>query len=247
MSRARRLGFFVTTQWWFRLDGDEAPVLWEWRSMGAPDPRSLVSVRRPRSSARQRHIPVSAFSYTVGGHLELESGLEHDLVRVLDRRRDIVWLVAQPCRWIFTDTGKRHVPDLLSVSTSGEVTLWDVRPESRRNETFETQSAAAAAACAHVGCSYEVFTGVSMVERLNLLWLHGYRRRTPWVDTSRPLIDAAVSAERATIGELCALDDGSGELTSAMWHLIWTGDLLVPLDEKLSADTPVRGAGDAGR
>lgn len=237
----------MTTQWWFRLDPEDAPMLWEWGAAGAPDPRSLVSVRRPRSSARQRHIPVSAFSYTVGGHLELESGVEQDLVRVLDRRRDIVWMVAQPCQWVFGDIGKRHVPDLLSVSSSGGVTVWDVRPESRQNEAFGTQSVAAAAACVHVGWSYEIFAGVSKVERLNLLWLHGYRRRPPWIDTSRPLIDAAVSGEGATIGGVCALDDGSGELTSTMWHLIWSGDLLVPLDEKMSADTPVRRVGDVGR
>ena len=68
--------------------------------------------------ARSGHIPVYAFSVTTGGHLRLESGLEHDLVRELDRHLDVNWLVAQPCllRLAARRRGRRleHTPDPLA-------------------------------------------------------------------------------------------------------------------------------------
>ena len=83
--------------WRFRFAGDKVSRVLNWRSDGPPDPH-VVPIRKPRSSERHRHIPVTAYSLTMRDHLELESGLEHDLLRRLDRLNDIVALIPQPCQ-----------------------------------------------------------------------------------------------------------------------------------------------------
>src|SRR5688572_17581573 len=81
--------------WTFRFDA--VPQVWDWTT-GPPDVRALRSIRAPRSTEKSRHIPVQAHSVTLGGPIRLESGLEHDLVRELDRDPDVVWMVSQPAR-----------------------------------------------------------------------------------------------------------------------------------------------------
>lgn len=69
---------------WFFGVGGTAEMGWDWQRLGAPAVEQLTPVRMPRSSASNRHIPVTAYSMTNGGVLHLESGLEHDLVRRLE-------------------------------------------------------------------------------------------------------------------------------------------------------------------
>ncbi len=102
--------------WKFRLAGSERIRVWSWQKDGPPDLGLIFPVRRPRSSARQKHIPVTAYSVTMGDHLELESGLEHDLLRRLDRLPHIQALVPQPCVLVGEGAARvRNVPDLLTV------------------------------------------------------------------------------------------------------------------------------------
>jgi hypothetical protein len=61
--------------WSFRTRTSTA-VKWDWRS--PPPVHELISVRVPRSSASNRHIPVTVYSMTIGDVVHLESGLEHD-------------------------------------------------------------------------------------------------------------------------------------------------------------------------
>lgn len=56
------------TAWTFRTAGNAGVLSWDG---GAPDPRLLLPVRRPRSGALSRHIPVRAFSTTTGAHIAL--------------------------------------------------------------------------------------------------------------------------------------------------------------------------------
>ena len=58
----------------------------------------LKRTRTPKAKAKSKHVPVYAYAVTIRRHLHLESGLEHDLVRELDRQPDVTWLVAQPCK-----------------------------------------------------------------------------------------------------------------------------------------------------
>lgn len=236
-----------TARWSFALGRGEHPVEWDWLQ-GPPNVFGLGSVRRPQSHSRARHVPVRAYSVTTGTHLEVESGLEHDLVRVLDRRSDVTWLVAQPCRILFPlDVGRRtHVPDLLSLSTGGRVTLWDVRPNARADDLFWRQVAMTQRACADVGWGHEVFHGLDEVERLNLLWLQGFRHEMPWHERHVERLTGSVRSGEATIQDLIDLDDGSGEVIATMWHLMWCGQLKVVTRTRLTETSPVSvGGADA--
>lgn len=223
--------------WTFRSGG--ASVEWDW-SAGPPDVGSLAPVRRPLSGAASKHIPVRAFSATTGSHLTLESGLEHDLLRVLDRDPDVRRLVAQPLRLTWPNPGgrrARHVPDLLSVDGEGRVTVWDVRrPEAAETDEFLNVRAMTSAACVEVGWQYEVFIGLPSVHRHNLLWLHGYRIRPVWA-ASRETAVLERSGAGCTLSDLLAESDA--ETRTVAWHLIWAGQIRVDLTSRLTSETRV--------
>ncbi|MDT5055089.1 MAG: hypothetical protein QOF66_3455, partial [Mycobacterium sp.] len=69
----------------------------------------------------------------------------------------------------------------------------------------------------------------------NLLWLHGFRRRPDWLPRQIDLIRRVAGGEGISLRDLFTFDDGSGELKSVVWHLIWRGslriDLLSPIDD----------------
>ncbi|NKY08842.1 TnsA-like heteromeric transposase endonuclease subunit [Cellulomonas hominis] len=189
---------------------------------------ALLPTRRPRSRARSRHVPAHVFSTKCGDYLRVESGLEHDLVRLLDRSTTTAWLVAQPVHLRFDLEESRrveHVPDLLHAGTGGEVTIWDCRPDERQDDDFLERSRLTRMACAQVGWLYEVFAGQLPAERLNERWLSGFRRDRPWHDRYRNDVLAAVLSDGRGVGDLLDLDDGSGEFVSTMWHLLWAGEL----------------------
>lgn len=223
--------------WSFRPSG--RTTVWDWTA-GDPNPRELDPVRRPVSGALSRHIPVRAFSLTTGAHLRLESGLEHDLLRQLDRDTGVTWLVPQPCRLAWPGPRRAtttHTPDLLSVSTQERITLWDVkRPEAAAAESFVRVSTVTRLACDRVGWRYRVFTGLTAVHRHNLIWLHAYRRRPAWADRyEQHLLD--LCAAGPSLGELIANTDDAGR--AVIWHLIWADDIKVDLTARLTATTEV--------
>lgn len=227
--------------WRFRFAGDKASSVWNWQSDGSPDLTRVVPIRKPRSSERQRHIPVTAYSLTMRNHLELESGLEHDLLRRLDRQPHVVALVPQPCQLkTGGPTSISNTPDLLSVDDSGSVTLWNARLENKMDEKFKSQVAMVEGACASVGWRHTVFNGLGRVERLNLLWLHGYRRRPSWYEKEVGGIAKGATQEAATLGSLFRLDSGNGEAIAVIWHMVWSGELEASLSERLTMETPIR-------
>lgn len=223
--------------WWVR-SGADAQV-WDWAS-AAPEPRLLKPMRQPRSGAKSRNVPVRALSVTTGDYIELESGLEHDLLRMLDRDESVRWLVGQPLtlEWPVPGAGDRtHTPDLLSVDSRGHVTVWDVkRPEEAISDDFAADRAATEDACAQVGWSYGVFTGLAPAHRHNLMWLHSYRRRPAWADVWEDELLAAC-AEGSSLGSLVLGADP--ERTAVMWHLIWAGRIRVDLNARLMPATKV--------
>ena len=230
--------------WSFRVHS-AADRDWDWQRLGPPRVEHLVPVRMPRSSASNRHIPVTAYSMTNRGVVHLESGLEHDLVRRLDRDAGVVGLVAQPLRLSWTSPEPvGHVPDLLTLHDDNAVTVWDVRAIEEQDADFRNKSAVTRDACAIVGWRYEVFTGLGEVERLNLLWLHGFRRRPAWADRWEEHIRRATRHRDTTIGSLFAHDDGTGELKAVVWHLVWSGVLCVDIAApwNLHTSVAVRGA-----
>ena len=201
--------------------------LWDWSEGVGPDPELLQPIRRPRSRAKSRHVPANVFSTKRGDYLRVESGLEHDLVRVLDRSMTTARIVAQPVHLRFEVGESRrveHVPDLLCIGTAGEATLWDCRPTEHQDDDFMERSGLTRVACAEVGWFYEVFPGQPAVQRLNERWLAGFRRDRPWHARHRSALLASAAGGIA-VADLLDLDDGSGELVSTMWHLLWSAEL----------------------
>lgn len=228
--------------WFVSVEEAGQRAEWNWDALGAPDPRDLLQSRRPRSGDFSRHMPRGARSITTGGILWLESGLEHDLVRWADRRPDVTWLVAQPALLHFPVPGRRrsitHTPDLLTQHADGSVTAWDVRPDARQDELFARKAELTRAECKHRGWRYEIFSGLPTATRMNLLWLAGYRRSMPWHDRCLPQLQG-LSRNGATVRDVLAADDGSGELIATMWHLIWSGQLQCDMDEPIRSETPL--------
>jgi hypothetical protein len=234
----------VEVTWSFRLSGKI--VRWSWQRDGSPPLILLQPVRRPWSSDRARHRPVTAFSTTNNDHVELESGEEHDLVRVCDRDPEIAHLISQPFRLTWkSGGGGAHTPDLLAVERKGAVTVWDVRPAVQQDEDFWNSVAITRAACDAVGWNHQLFSGLSQVERLNLLWLQGFRRPPPWLESHERRIRQIIGPRGATLAEVFSHDDRTGELKSAAWHLIWRGVVTVDLHSPIEQHTRVVWRGDA--
>ena len=77
------------TDWTFRPQGSD-PIRWDW-SLGPPDVHGLLPIRNPRSTEKSRHIPVQAHCFVTGTTLKLESGLEYDLLLMLERDPTAAW------------------------------------------------------------------------------------------------------------------------------------------------------------
>lgn len=233
-----------------RLRDVDEPVAWEPGAGSFPVDR-LVSCRTPASHDRSRHIPVRAYSRCMRSTLRLESGLEHDLLRVVDRSPETTWIVTQPVRlkWRQGRSQRSHVPDMLTTDARGGVTLWDARPQERMDERFHTAAEVAGTFARLAGWQYRCFSGLEEQQRLNLMWLHGYRLVRPWYPQRTAEILTGLAERRGTaqLGDLLGLDDGSGEVTSTVWHLVYTGRLA--LDETspmLSTSRVSLVAGDHG-
>lgn len=169
---------------------------------------------------------MTAFSTTNDDHVWLESGLEHDLLRKCDRDPDVEWVVSQPFRlsWAEPTLGS-HTPDLLTVGVEGQVTVWDARRLDEQDDDFKMHADVTGRCCGAVGWRYAVFSELATIERLNLLWLHGFRRRPAWAHLHAELVRRLASGAGTSLGALFAHDDGSGELISLVWHLVWCGQL----------------------
>lgn len=228
---------------WRVIGPDGVLSEWDWAS-GAPPVRDLLPVRKVRSAALSRHIPVRARVSTIGGPLLLESGLEHELVTWLDHRRDVEWIVAQPVRLTWSD-GISHCPDILAVNSYGQVQVWDARPAARQDDAFDLKAARTGAECERVGWSYSTFAGLPAVASSNLRWIAGARRIPEWLEAARPALMELFTAGPRPLRDVLASDDGRGFRTRAFWHLVWTGDLVMELDELWDEDTLVVARGGA--
>lgn len=219
--------------WSFDLGGGMVP----WVSSAPPDVRSLCTARQISSRSGAGHVPTYAYSTTVGGHVRLESGLEHDLLRDLDRDPDVSWLVSQPGRVRALSTSRPGTtPDLLSQTVDGSVTVWAVRPEAKQDEKFWEQVSQTEAACAGFGWSHRVFSGMSPTRRSNLMWLDGYRTRMPWHAAALRKLVSEAGREFSMVVVL-EVDRGEGHVLSAVWHAMRRGDISCDLDLPFASRT----------
>ncbi|MGL5824628.1 MAG: TnsA-like heteromeric transposase endonuclease subunit [Nocardioides sp.] len=230
----------AVVSWTLRMP--TGPRVWDWAADGPPDPRSILSIRAPRSTEKSRHIPVQAYSVTLAGEIRVESGLEHDLVRELDRDSSVTWMVSQPVRLrLVTSTGRHrvHTPDLLVVDRHEAVVIWDVRPSTKQDERFAESCKLTADACAEVGWTHRIYSGSPPVRRYNIRWLTAYRMLMPWYANALTDLITICSTPGATIDAVLRADRGAGHLVSAMWHYAWTGRLQVDLDQPLGRTSAI--------
>lgn len=231
--------------WTFRFGG-EPPRRWDW-SGGAPDVRALAPIRTPRSTEKSRHIPVQAHCFVTQTMLRLESGLEYDLLLMVERDPEAAWVVPQPTRLgVKVANGRRtvHTPDLLVLDRDGGVTIWNARSAERQDEEFLMQSQATEFACHKVGWRYGVFSGHSRAKKYNLRWLAAYRGSMPWHAAAKSALVELCGTSAATVGDVLSSDRGSGHLVSALWHFAWRGDLAIDLDRHIRRSTPITWVGD---
>lgn len=219
-------------------------LAWDWRQGELPV-RDLAPARRPAADAMSRHAPVHMACQTTGTVLVLESGLEHELARELDRDPSVAWIVAQPAMLRF-EGEPGHVPDLLAEHEDGRVVVWDARPHEKRGAEFLRAAVLTEQACLAVGWEYALFDTAATARRLNLIWLANYRHRPGWPHHAAKchLLERAVAT--VTIQELMELDEGDGQLIALLWHLLWTGELVVDLDEQITG-TSLVGSSESNR
>lgn len=228
-------------RWKFKVGESDQPEVWDWSSLGLPTIQHLKPVRDPVASARSRHTALLAYSTVTKTEHLLESGLEHDLFRSVDRLQNTAWIVAQPA--IIEVSGQqrpaKHIPDLLTLDKNGLVTVWDARPPEKQDAQFRSAALLTGDACRAVGIAYRVFGGLSTVHRLNLLWLHSSRRRPRWQDTYEPLLLAQVADGPKPFSHLIAAHPRKGQITATLWHLLWRGDLQLDLTRQVLPDSPI--------
>ena len=231
--------------WLFKVDGG-ATVRWDW-SNGSPALRQLRPHRSPKARAFAKNAPALVFSYTVAGHLLVESGLERELVEELDGDPSVSWMVAQPAELHFLADGrrvKRHIPDLLVVTGDG-VTVWDARPRERQDKAFQQLVNWTRSACSDVGWGYRVFAGHQPVRRINGLWLAAYRHASVCIEAYADVIRQGIADGTIRgVGDIAARDSGYGQLIAAMYHLLWARRLACDLDQLITPSTSLSWVGE---
>lgn len=223
-------------EWLFRVD--RAVVRWDWAN-GVPPIRRLSPRRLPRATALASHSPTHVYSYTVGGHMLVESGLERELVEELDGDPNVVWMVTQPVELHFRHDRRlrRHVPDLL-VETSDGLTVWDARPEPRQSARFLEVAQWTRRSCHEVGWGYQIFSGHTPQRRVNALWLSAYRRPPVVIEAYATVIrDGLQDGSITTVGDVAERDTGYGQLLAAMYHLLWSHRLTCDLEIQITGET----------
>lgn len=138
-----------------------------------------IAVRTPPSYVSQRHYPGDFWSATTGRTHVYESLLELDRLWLADFDAHTTALLTQPFRVTGPDEGKlrRHVPDLLLASDTGETILVDVKSKSMLEEPeVQEQFAWTALWCQAMNWRYEVFSGGDPIVLRNIKYLSEGRR-----------------------------------------------------------------------
>jgi hypothetical protein len=201
------------------------------------------NVRRVRSTGQNIR---GVITNKVGRLVQFESWLERALILRLDRDLEVLDYGSQPETFEFTDEqgqARTYTPDFIVWRRSGTVEIHEVsmtrrrlRPDIRRREEAARQI------CQTRGWRYVVHTEQSLPqgsELANLLALAGYR---PTSYASEAVAQATF--EQLEPGQMIALDRlvqqiGSGlnlslgQVTAALGHMLWHGDLLADFEQLL--------------
>jgi hypothetical protein len=164
---------------------------------------------------------------------------------VLDRDPEVTGLSARPVRLLWRDTAdgrvRSWVPQLFTRYTDGTGLLADC-PSSPAAGGDRAQRAQVVleAACARVGWAYRRLEPPSAVVAANLRWLAGYRHpRYEGAPRLQAALAKAFRVPRPLAEGAEAVGDPLGVLP-AVYHALWSGQLVTGLDEPLHGGSLVR-------
>ena len=196
----------------------------------------------------QKHYSGTYWSATERGHVIYESRHELSCLLLADFDSTVERIVAQPFRLTFPTRPKptRHVPDFLLGTNHGAVVV-DVTWEGRLHNDPELLATFALTRqlVERRGWIHAVVTDYEPEYLANVRFLAGYRRE--WVVNPEAL--AALRSARASLvgmhlGEV-ALNIHqvpTALIRSALFHLLWRGEVVVDLARRLSPTTVIEEA-----
>jgi hypothetical protein len=155
-----------------------------------------------------------------------ESRLELARIMLADLDRSVVAIAAQPLQLTGRDGDRvrRHVPDLLLVHRNRAVTIVDVKPARKRDDTrVNALMAWTRDVVALRGWGFEAWYGSPRLLPANVSFLAGYRRDCVVEQALIPDVLAAVGPGAAIVDVERAL------LRPVVLHLIWRGILTADL------------------
>ena len=203
--------------------------------------RRSVPIRKvARTGKLSKNVLVQASSCVVGTMVDLESILEWRTFIRLDRPRVSGWLITQPMMIDLPCLGRRHTPDILQISPTGDVTVWDCHdPRDKLTEFLEVaeETRSVLALC---GWRHETVLEFPTIEWCNLSTLLSSRTVNPDVADRVEDVLSLVSAGLNTVGAILDCDGGDGLTRAAFWHMVWRGDLVVDLGAHIRTDTVVQ-------
>ncbi|MFD8706258.1 TnsA-like heteromeric transposase endonuclease subunit [Kitasatospora sp. NPDC059648] len=185
----------------------------------------------------QRHYSGTYWSATVRDHVIYESRLELARLLFADFDPSVRSIVAQPFLLKAEVDGavRKHIPDYLLVTDEGPLVV-DVKPLHRLSKPEVAFTFGWTREAVEIrGWKYEVWSEPPSVELENVRFLSGYRR--DWL-FDRGLVDGLRGAELDGVSLRRAAVSLPGhpeeQVRSAIYHLLWTGELTVDLDRPLS-------------
>jgi hypothetical protein len=207
---------------------------------------SLEPVRRFSWRTSQRHRPGLACMVSTGRLHGFESFQEQQLLLALDFLGDVIDVVSQPMRIVFTTAGERagHVPDFLVVTRDGTL-LVDVRPASLIEEEDRIRFAAAAEVA--LSCSWQYIVAAGWKPQVMAVLDGLSAQRRPLDDTLG--IQSAILRHAARgpqpYGELAAGTAYPAVGRAHVLHLLWQRrlglDLSAPLTDQSTVWLAARG------
>lgn len=191
----------------------------------------------------QKNYLGSYWSATERKHLIYES--RHELAHLLcaDFDHTVTRIATQPFRLDVRVNGKvhHHVPDFLLLEQGKPVVVDVTWPERLLKPKVAFLIAWTKTVVEAIGWRYDVLTGVTATRSENVRFLAGYRRdwliNSDALDELRSRIDDFDGKQVSDV-QLKGLP--SPLVRSALLHMLWNQELVVDIDQVLSADSVLR-------
>jgi len=195
-----------------------------------------LPVREFRWYKGQRHYSGWYWSATMQGLVAYESRLELARIMLADFDPGVTAIAGQPFRLIGSDGDRirRHVPDILLVTSDGGVTVVDVKSPHKRDDPGVRAVMEWTGRTAGLrGWGFEDWYGTDPVLLANVRFLAGYRRAAV-IDESVVLAVREAAGEAVTIADLERSVRAETVLVRpAVLRLLWTGELAADLTRPL--------------